>query len=100
MRFPVATIFFFGYLVLAKPSEHLNTRLIWLSVGAAAGTLASAMLFLGGISGAGVARGVALNATAPIFSAVLAVLLLKEHLSRRAGLGIACSVLGTILLVI
>jgi DME family drug/metabolite transporter len=100
VRFPVATIFFFGYLVLFKPAEHLNTPLVWLSVAAAAGTLASAMMFLGGISGAGVARGVALNATSPIFSAILAVLLLKEHLSRRAGLGIACSVLGTVLLVI
>jgi drug/metabolite transporter, DME family len=100
VRFPIATVFFLGYLVLLKPPERLNTRIVWLSVAAAVGTLASAMLFLGGISGAGVARGVALNATAPIFSAILAVLLLKEQLSRRAGLGIACSVLGTVFLVI
>jgi drug/metabolite transporter (DMT)-like permease len=73
---------------------------LWLTVAAAAGTLASAMMFLGGINGAGVARGVALNATSPIFSAIMAVLLLKEHLSRRAAAGVACSVLGTVLLVI
>jgi S-adenosylmethionine uptake transporter len=78
----------------------LTRRLLWLTVAAAVGTLASSMLFLGGISHAGVARGVALNATSPVFSAVLAVLLLKEHLSRRAALGVAASVLGTVLLVV
>jgi drug/metabolite transporter, DME family len=100
VRFPVATLFFVGYVALARPSEDLTPRLLWLTVAAAAGTLSSAMLFLGGITGAGVARGVALNATSPIFSAVLAVVLLKEHLSRRAAIGVACSVLGTILLVV
>ena len=55
---------------------------------------------LGGIAGAGVARGVALNATTPVFSAVLAVLVLKERLSTRAALGVGCSVLGTVLLVL
>jgi DME family drug/metabolite transporter len=100
IRFPVATVFFAGYLLVARPSEALTPRLLLLSVAAAVGTLGSAMLFLGGISGAGVARGVALNATAPIFSAIMAVLLLKEHLSRRAAAGVACSVLGTILLVV
>jgi DME family drug/metabolite transporter len=99
VRFPVATLFFAGYVMLAQPSEQLSTKVIWLTVAAAAGTLGSAMMFLGGISGAGVARGVALNATSPIFSGVLAVLILKERLSRRAAMGIACSVLGTILLV-
>jgi drug/metabolite transporter, DME family len=100
VRFPIATVFFVGYVAIAQPSEELNPRLLWLTVLAAAGTLGSAMMFLAGITGAGVARGVALNATAPIFSAVLAVLLLKEHLSRRAAVGVACSVLGTILLVV
>lgn len=100
VRFPVATLFFAGYVALARPAEQLNRRLLWLTVAAAAGTLGSAMMFLGGIMGAGVARGVALNATSPIFSAVLAVLLLKERLSRRAALGVVCSVLGTVLLVV
>jgi drug/metabolite transporter (DMT)-like permease len=100
VRFPLATFFFAGYLVIARPTEQLNARLMWLTVVSAVGTLASAMLFLVGISAAGVARGVALNATSPVFSAILAVLLLHEHLSRRAALGVGCSVLGTILLVV
>jgi DME family drug/metabolite transporter len=100
VRFPIATLFFAGYVALSRPSEELNRRLLWLTAAAAAGTLGSAMMFLGGISGAGVARGVALNATAPMFSAVLAVVLLKERLSRRAALGVGCSVLGTVLLVL
>ena len=83
-----------------RPVERMSPRLIWLTVAAAVGTLASAILFLGGIAGAGVARGVALNATTPVFSAVLAVLVLKERLSTRAALGVGCSVLGTVLLVL
>jgi drug/metabolite transporter, DME family len=100
VRFPIATLFFAGYVAVARPTEELNGRIAWLTVAAAAGTLGSAMMFLGGITAAGVARGVALNATAPIFSAILAVVLLKERLSRRAAAGIICSVLGTVLLVI
>jgi drug/metabolite transporter (DMT)-like permease len=100
IRFPIATVFFAGYVAIARPPERLTPRLLWLTAAAAAGTLASAMLFLGGINGAGVARGVALNATSPIFSAILAVLLLKEHLSRRAAAGVACSVLGSVLLLV
>jgi drug/metabolite transporter (DMT)-like permease len=73
---------------------------VWLSLAAAIGTLASATLFLGGIAAAGVARGVALNATSPVFSAVLAAFLLREKVSKRAALGIASSVLGTVLLLI
>ncbi len=86
--------------MVARPAEHFNGRLMLLTAAAAVGTLASAILFLGGIASAGVARGVALNATSPVFSAVLAVLLLKERLSRRAALGVGCSVLGTLLLVL
>jgi drug/metabolite transporter (DMT)-like permease len=100
VRFPVATLFFAAYIIAARPPERLNPRLIWLTAAAAVGTLASAQLFLAGIASAGVARGVALNATSPVFSAVLAVLLLKERLSRRAALGVGCSVLGTVLLVL
>jgi drug/metabolite transporter, DME family len=100
IRFPLATILFGGYLVLVRPAEHLSARLVWLSLAAALGTLASALLFLAGIAGAGVARGVALNATSPVFSAVLASLLLRERVSRRTAVGIASSVLGTILLVV
>jgi drug/metabolite transporter (DMT)-like permease len=62
--------------------------------------LASAVMFLGGIAGAGVARGVALNAVSPVFSAMLAAVLLRERISRRAALGVTCSVIGTVLLVI
>lgn len=100
VRFPIATLLFAGYLVARRPAEHLDGRLIWLSLAAALGTLASSMMFLAGIEGAGVARGVALNATSPVFSAILAVVILRERLSRRAALGITCSVLGTILLVV
>jgi drug/metabolite transporter (DMT)-like permease len=100
IRFPIGGILFTAYLAAVRPTEHLTTRLVWLSLAAAVGTLASAMLFLGGIAAAGVARGVALNATSPVFSAVLAAVLLREKVSRRAALGIAASVVGTILLVI
>jgi drug/metabolite transporter (DMT)-like permease len=100
IRFPLAAALLSAYLVVARPTEHLDQRLIWLSLVAAIGTLASALLFLGGIAGAGVARGVALNATSPVFSAMLAALLLRERVSRRAALGIAASVAGTILLVV
>jgi drug/metabolite transporter (DMT)-like permease len=100
IRFPLAAVIFSVYVVGARPTEHLTGRLAWLSVVAAVGTLASAVMFLGGIAGAGVARGVALNATSPVFSAVLAAVLLHERVSRRAALGVACSVLGTTLLVI
>ena len=100
VRFPIATVLFAAYVAGMRPSEQLSPRLLWLTAAAAAGTLASAMMFLGGITGAGVARGVALNATSPVFSAVLAIAFLHEQVSRRAAGGIACSVLGTILLVV
>jgi drug/metabolite transporter (DMT)-like permease len=100
IRFPFATLVFTGYLLAVRPSEHLTNKLIWLSLAAAVGTLASAVMFLGGIAGAGVARGVALNATSPVFSAVLAVVVLRERVSRRAALGIGASVAGTLLLVL
>ncbi len=100
IRFSLATVLFTAYVGIARPIERMSARLIWLSVLAAIGTLASALMFLGGIAGAGVARGVALNATSPVFSAVLAALILRERVSRRTALGIASSVLGTILLVL
>lgn len=100
VRFPLAAMIFVVYVVGARPSETLTRRLTWLSVLAAVGTLASSIMFLGGITGAGVARGVALNATSPVFSAVLAAVLLRERISRRAALGVVCSVIGTILLVV
>ncbi|HET6317139.1 MAG TPA: DMT family transporter [Chloroflexota bacterium] len=100
IRFPMAALMFLIYLAFARPEEHLNRRLVWLSVAAAVGTLASALMFLGGLANAGVARGVALNATSPVFSAIFAALLLGEHVSRRVGLGIVASVVGTILLVV
>jgi drug/metabolite transporter, DME family len=98
IRFPIATLFFVVYVAAARPSEQLHGGLVWLTVVAALGTLASAMLFLAGISAAGVARGVALNATSPVFSAVLAVVVLKEPLSRRTSAGVLSSVAGTVLL--
>jgi drug/metabolite transporter (DMT)-like permease len=100
IRFPIGAIVFTAYLAAVRPSEHLTGRLLWLSLAAAIGTLASAMMFLGGIAAAGVARGVALNATSPVLSAVLAAFLLRERVSKRAALGIASSVLGTVLLVL
>ena len=100
VRFPLAAVIFTVYVLGARPSEHLTGRLAWLSVLAAVGTLASSIMFLGGITGAGVARGVALNATSPVFSAVLAAVLLRERISRRVALGVACSVIGTVLLVV
>ncbi|SRR6266511_1980918 len=100
IRFPMAAAMFVVYLAFARPTEHLDARLAWLSVAAAVGTLASALMFLGGITYAGVARGVALNATSPVFSAILAALLLGERVSRRVAIGVAASVIGTILLVV
>ncbi|HEV7665437.1 MAG TPA: DMT family transporter [Chloroflexota bacterium] len=100
LRFGLATVLFSVYLVTARPAEHFDRRLAWLSVAAAIGTLCSSWLFLGGIAAAGVARGVALNATSPVFSAILAAVVLRERVSRRTALGIASSVFGTILLVV
>jgi drug/metabolite transporter (DMT)-like permease len=100
IRFPVAAILFSVYVVVLRPAEELTRRLVWMSLAAAIGTLASASLFLAGIESAGVARGVALNATSPVFSAILAAALLRERVSRRTAIGIASSVLGTILLVV
>jgi len=100
VRFPLAAVIFTVYVLGARPAENLTARLTWLSVLAAVGTLASAVMFLGGIAGAGVARGVALNATTPVFSAVLAAAMLRERVSRRVAVGVACSVIGTVLLVV
>jgi drug/metabolite transporter (DMT)-like permease len=100
IRFPVAAMLFSVYVATVQPAERLTRRLVWLSLIAAVGTLASASLFLAGIEAAGVARGVALNATSPVFSAVLAAALLRERVSRRTAIGIASSVLGTVLLVV
>ena len=100
IRFPLAAVIFMVYVAGARPAENLTARLTWLSVLAAFGTLASAVMFLGGIAGAGVARGVALNATTPVFSAVLAAVMLRERVSRRVAIGVACSVVGTVLLVV
>ena len=100
IRFPVATVLFCLYIAVRQPHERLDRRLVLLSVAAAVGTLASSMMFLGGIAGAGVARGVALNAISPVFSAMLAALLLRERISRRTSAGILASVVGTILLVV
>jgi DME family drug/metabolite transporter len=100
IRFPLATILFGAYVAAARPDERLTSKLVLLSLVAAVGTLASALLFLAGIASAGVARGVALNATSPVFSALLASLLLRERITRRTALGIASSVIGTILLVV
>jgi drug/metabolite transporter (DMT)-like permease len=100
MRFTIATVLFSAYVSAVKPGEHMTQRLVWLSVAAALGTLASSVMFLGGIAGAGVARGVALNATSPVFSAVLAAFVLRERVSRRTAIGVAASVAGTILLVV
>jgi drug/metabolite transporter (DMT)-like permease len=100
IRFPVAAILFTVYVAVLRPAEHLTRRLVWLSLVAAIGTLASASLFLAGIEAAGVARGVALNALSPVFSAVLAAALLRERVSRRTAIGIISSVLGTVLLVV
>jgi drug/metabolite transporter (DMT)-like permease len=100
IRFSMAAAIFTVYLSVARPTEYLTRRLIWLSLAAAVGTLASSLMFLNGITLAGVARGVALNATSPVFSAVLAAILLRERVSRRSALGIAASVVGTVLLVV
>lgn len=100
IRFPFAAILFTVYVSVMKPAERLTPRLAWLSLVAAVGTLASASMFLAGLESAGVARGVALNATSPVFSAVLAAVLLRERVTRRTALGIISSVVGTVLLVI
>jgi DME family drug/metabolite transporter len=99
IRFPVAAILFLVYVSAVRPTERVTPRLAWLSLAAAIGTLASSAMFLAGLEGAGVARGVALNATSPVFSAMLAAALLRERVSRRTAIGIVSSVVGTILLV-
>jgi DME family drug/metabolite transporter len=99
IRFPVAALLFTAYVAAVRPAEQLTRRLWWLSLVAAVGTLASASLFLAGIEAAGVARGVALNALSPVFSAVLAATLLRERVNRRTAIGIVSSVVGTVLLV-
>jgi DME family drug/metabolite transporter len=100
IRFPVAAILFSVYVAAVRPAETLTPKLVWLSLAAAVGTLASASLFLAGIDAAGVARGVALNALSPVFSAILAAALLRERVSRRTAIGIVSSVAGTVLLVV
>ena len=100
IRFPMAALIFTGYLLVVRPSERMSSGLLWLTIAAGVGTLASALMFLGGIVYAGVARGVALNATSPVFTAILAAALLRERITRRTALGIASSVIGTILLVL
>src|SRR5205814_7202544 len=54
IRFPVAAILFTVYVASVRPTERLTRRLVWLSLGAAMGTLASASMVLAGIAGAGV----------------------------------------------
>src|SRR5919202_3040979 len=49
IRFPLAAMLFGAYVVAVRPAEHLTPRLVLLSLAAAAGTLASALLFLAGI---------------------------------------------------
>jgi len=100
IRFPVAAMLFTAYVAAVRPAETLTPKLVWLSLAAAVGTLASASLFLAGIEAAGVARGVALNALSPVFSAILAAALLRERVSRRTAIGIVSSVAGTVLLVV
>lgn len=98
VRFPMGAVLFGTYVLVRRPVERMTGRVLALTGVAGVGTLASALLFLGGIAGAGVARGVALNATSPVFTALLAALLLRERISPRAGLGVGLSVLGTVLL--
>jgi drug/metabolite transporter (DMT)-like permease len=100
IRFPMASVLFLGYLAVRRPAETVNRKLIGLTLFSSVGTLASALMFLGGIDNAGVARGVALNATSPVFTALLASVVLRERITRRVALGILASVVGTILLVI
>jgi drug/metabolite transporter, DME family len=40
VRFPIATLFFAAYVVAMRPTEELTPRLTWLTMAAAAGTLA------------------------------------------------------------
>lgn len=98
VRFAVGAVLFGAYVLVGRPQERVTARVLWLAGVAGVGTLVSALLFLGGIAAAGVARGVALNATSPVFTAILAALLLRERISPRAGVGVALSVVGTVLL--
>src|SRR5205807_9069772 len=52
IRFPVAAILFTAYVAAVRPAEILTQKLVWLSLAAAVGTLASASLFLAGIEAA------------------------------------------------
>ena len=99
VRFPIGVVLFGSYLLARRPRERPGPGMPWWSLLAGVGTMTSALMFLGGIAGAGVARGVALNATSPVFSAVLAALFLRERVTRRGAGGILLSVAGAVLLV-
>lgn len=100
IRFPIGALLFAAYVGVVRPRERFTPRLLVLACLGGVGTVFSALLFLGGIAEAGVARGVALNATSPVFTAVLAAWLLRERVTRQTYLGIALSVAGSALLVL
>ena len=100
IRFPVGAVLFAVPLAVRRPRWHLQGRQLWLAVAGGIGTVVSALLYLAGIALAGVARAVLLNATSPVFSAILAWWLLRERLTARAALGVGLSALGSALLVL
>lgn len=101
VRFSLSALVFAAIAAvrLCRSPARLTRRQVALAAGAGLTNVSSSLLFLTGITLIGVARTVALNATAPIFSAVLGVTLLRERASRRVWLGIALTVGGSALLV-
>lgn len=98
IRFPLGTLVFSGLLLVRPPRKWLTRRETGLSLIVGVASVASALLYIGGMSMIGVARGVALNATSPVFAALLAAWLLHEPITRRTLLAVGITVAGTILL--
>ena len=98
IRFPLATAAFAALCLVRQPAGSLLGAERWLAVAAGVGTVGAAVLFVGAIDATGPARAIALNATSPVFGAILAAWLLHEKVTPRGILGIASCVMGSILL--
>jgi len=99
IRFPLGTAVFAAICLVRQPAGALSGAERWLAVAAGVGTVGAAQLFVGAIDATGPARAIALNATSPVFGAILAAWLLHEKVTPRGMLGIASCVLGSMLLV-
>jgi DME family drug/metabolite transporter len=76
------------------PEQHRGRPRIWVAMVTGALTCSSTIFFSLAVNFAGAARAATLVSTSPIFAVPLAVLLLREQVSRRMVLGTAMTVLG------